>query len=81
VLSVDGNALFFTSRRIRPDSSNRGILDPLAGMPHENIYVSFKDREGNWQPAELLNVNPPGAGHMAVCERFRRWTDTGHLPR
>jgi hypothetical protein len=66
VLSVDGNALFFTSRRIRPDSSNRGILDPLAGMPHENIYVSFKDREGNWQPAELLNVNPPGAGHMAV---------------
>ncbi|HMC96698.1 MAG TPA: hypothetical protein VKG92_03540, partial [Flavobacteriales bacterium] len=66
VLSVDGNALFFTSRRIRPDSSNAGILDPVAGMPHENIYVSFKDREGNWQPAELLNINPPGAGHMAV---------------
>ncbi|HRO99497.1 MAG TPA: hypothetical protein PLN54_08700 [Flavobacteriales bacterium] len=66
VLSVDGNALFFTSRRIRPDSSNRGILDPLAGLPHENIYVSFKDREGNWQPAELININPTGAGHMAV---------------
>ncbi len=66
VLSVDGNALFFTSRRIRPDSSNKAFLDPLSGMPHENIYVSFKDREGNWQPAEMLNINPPGAGHMAV---------------
>jgi len=67
VLSVDGNALFFTSRRIRPDSSNRGMLDPIAGLPHENIYVSFKDREGNWQPAEPININPPpGSGHMAV---------------
>lgn len=66
VVSVDGNALFFTSRRIRPDSSNAGILDPMAGLPHENIYVSFKDRAGNWQPAELLNINPPGAGHMAI---------------
>ncbi|MBL7963261.1 MAG: PD40 domain-containing protein [Flavobacteriales bacterium] len=66
VLSVDGNALFYTSRRIRPDSSNLDVFDPLAGLPYENIYVSYKDRNGVWQPAELLNVNPPGAGHMAI---------------
>lgn len=54
VLSVDGNALYFTSRRIRPDSSNYGHLDPISGMPHEDIYVSFKDREGVWQPVELV---------------------------
>ncbi|MBK7945857.1 MAG: PD40 domain-containing protein [Flavobacteriales bacterium] len=65
VLSVDGNALFYTSRRIRPDSSNKTILDPIAGLPFENIYVSYKDREGNWQAPELLNINPSGAGHLA----------------
>lgn len=64
VLSVDGNALFYTSRRIRPDSSNKNILDPIAGLPYENIYVSYKDREGNWQAPELLNINPSGAGHL-----------------
>jgi hypothetical protein len=65
VLSVDGNALFYTSRRVRPDSSNKSILDPIAGLPYENIYVSYKDREGNWQKPELLNINPSGAGHLA----------------
>lgn len=65
VLSVDGNALFYTSRRIRPDSSNKSFLDPIAGLPYENIYVSYKDREGNWQAPELLNINPSGAGHLA----------------
>ena len=65
VLSVDGNALFFTSRRVRPDSSNSGVIDPVAGLPFENIYVSYKDREGNWQAPELLNINPPEGGHLA----------------
>jgi hypothetical protein len=66
VLSVDGNALFFTSRRVRPDSSNSGVIDPVAGLPYENIYVSYKDREGNWQAPELLNINPPEGGHLAT---------------
>ncbi|HRH38448.1 MAG TPA: hypothetical protein PK760_08890, partial [Flavobacteriales bacterium] len=65
VLSVDGNAMFYTSRRIRPDSSNSNILDPIAGMPYENIYVSYKNREGQWQKPELLNINP-AVGHMAT---------------
>ena len=65
VISVDGNAMFYTSRRIRPDSSNSGIIDELAGLPFENIYVSYKDRQGNWQKPELLNINPP-SGHIAT---------------
>ncbi len=65
VLSVDGNALFYTSRRVRPDSSNKSVLDPIAGLPYENIYVSYKDRSGEWQKPELLNINPSGAGHLA----------------
>jgi len=66
VLSVDGNALFYTSRRIRPDSSNKNMLDPIAGLPYENIYVSYKDRNGEWQAPELLNINPSGPGHLAT---------------
>lgn len=65
VLSVDGNALFYTSRRIRPDSSNVGVIDEVAGLPFENIYVSYKDRNGVWQKPELLNINTP-TGHMAT---------------
>jgi tetratricopeptide (TPR) repeat protein len=65
VLSVDGNALFYTSRRVRPDSSNANVIDAIAGLPYENIYVSYKDRDGNWQAPELLNINPTGAGHLA----------------
>lgn len=63
VISLDGNSLFFTSRRVRPDSSNNGLIDELAGFPYEDIYVSYKDREGNWQTPELLNINTPG--HLA----------------
>lgn len=65
VLSVDGNAVFYTSRRVRPDSSNAGVIDLLAGLPFENVYVSYKDRNANWQKPELLNINPP-SGHLAT---------------
>ena len=65
VLSVDGNALFYTSRRVRPDSSNNAVIDPIAGQPYENVYVSYKDREGNWQKPEVLNINP-AVGHLAT---------------
>ncbi|MEO7081072.1 MAG: hypothetical protein ABIY71_06060, partial [Flavobacteriales bacterium] len=65
VISVDGNALFFTSRRIRPDSSNLGMIDPIAGLPFENIYVSYKDRNGKWQAPEPLNINPV-VGHLGT---------------
>ncbi|MBL7950155.1 MAG: PD40 domain-containing protein [Flavobacteriales bacterium] len=65
VLSVDGNALFYTSRRVRPDSSNSAVIDPIAGQPYENVYVSYKDREGTWQKPEVLNINP-AVGHLAT---------------
>lgn len=57
VISVDENALFFTSRRLRPDSSNSNLIDDASGDYMEDIYVSYRDREGNWQQPELLNIN------------------------
>ena len=64
VISVDGNAMFYTSRRVRPDSSNRSVIDLLAGLPYEDVYVSYKDRNGVWQRPELLNIS--GTGHEAT---------------
>jgi tetratricopeptide (TPR) repeat protein len=57
VLSVDENAIFFTSRRLRPDSSNTNLIDPATGEYFEDIYVSYKNRQGDWQEPELLNIN------------------------
>ncbi len=57
VVSIDENALFFTSSRIRPDSSNIGRRDRITGDYFNDIYVSYKDRKGNWQEPELLELN------------------------
>lgn len=57
VISIDETALFFTSRRMRADSSNQFILDATTGEVYEDIYVSYKDINGEWMPAELLNIN------------------------
>ncbi len=57
VISVDENALFFTSRRLRPDSSNSELIDEATGDYLEDIYVSYRNRDGVWQEPELLNIN------------------------
>lgn len=60
VISVDENTIVYTSRRVRLDSSNFGVLDIYSGMPHEDVYIAFKDRNGLWQNAEMLNIRYDG---------------------
>lgn len=57
VISLDESAIFYTSRRLRADSTNMIFKSPEDGMYFEDIYVSYKDDEGDWQEPELLNVN------------------------
>jgi tetratricopeptide (TPR) repeat protein len=57
VLSLDETALFYTSRRMRIDSTNTDITDFDTGEWKEDIYVSYKDATGNWQDPELLDIN------------------------
>ena len=56
VISVDERALYYTSRRVRKDSSN---LSTVAedGKYFEDIYISYSDNLGNWGNPELLNIN------------------------
>jgi len=57
VISVDENAIFFTSNRLRPDSSNATAKDLSTGFYKDDIYASYKDMNGNWQTPELLSIN------------------------
>lgn len=57
VLSLDESSLFFTSRRLRPDSTNSRIINIETGEFRDDIYVSFKTAEGEWGPPETLNLN------------------------
>lgn len=54
VITLDGQALYFTSRRLWADSSNEGMLDPLTNQYLEDIYVSYMDFERDWtKPVKL----------------------------
>ncbi len=65
VVRVDESAIYFTSRRIREDSSNAGIYDPIDGMLYEDLYVSFKDYNSTtWGKPYPLNINT--SGHEAT---------------
>lgn len=57
VLSLDENIIFFTSRRLRADSSNAPFIDEVNGKFHEDIYVSYKSENGTWEMPELLSFS------------------------
>jgi len=63
VLSIDESTIYFTSRRLREDSSNRYLFDVLDGYHFEDIYISH-DYNGKWTKPTLLNIN--SKGHDAV---------------
>ncbi len=59
VITIDESALYYTSRRLREDSSNYEIYAPLDGMLFEDIYVAYKVN-GEWRTPKLLNINTDG---------------------
>lgn len=54
VLSLDETTIYFTSQRLRKDSSNVNNIEPSTGHYFEDIYVSYKDDDGVWGEPELL---------------------------
>lgn len=55
VVSLDGSAIYYTSRRLRPDSSNMGVTEPGTSIYLEDIYVSYKDFNDNWTTPRIMN--------------------------
>jgi hypothetical protein len=57
VVTFDESSLFFTSRRMRPDSTNANNKDFITDKFRDDIYVVFKNKNGEWVTPELLNLN------------------------
>lgn len=57
VVTFDESSLFFTSRRMRPDSTNANIKDFITDKFRDDIYVVFKNKNAEWVTPELLNLN------------------------
>jgi hypothetical protein len=67
VMSLDGNVLYFTSRRLWDDSTNIDARNPNDGMYFEDVYVSYKDRQGNWsQPTVLYDFCLAGRNEATI---------------
>lgn len=54
VVTIDGSALFFTSKRLRPDSTNKRYINIANGQYYEDIYVSYPGEDGDWVEPEYL---------------------------
>lgn len=57
VISLDEKTLFFTSRRLRKDSSNYYFRDYKDGGYFEDIYYSKKDDFGKWSESKLVDFS------------------------
>lgn len=67
IVSLDGGALYFTSRRLRPDESNADITDPNNGMYLEDVYVSYRVDQDTWGEPELLELCLPERNEATVA--------------
>jgi hypothetical protein len=56
VISIDESTLYFTSKRIRKDSSNYYSKDPYNGKYFDDIYVSH-NYDGIWTRPELVAIS------------------------
>ena len=57
VISLDESGLYFTSTRIRKDSSNFDVVDQNYGNYFDDVYVTYRDKSKKWGEPELLNIN------------------------
>ena len=57
VITLDGNAMYFTSNRLRADSSNLDNYNWSNGKHFEDIYVSYKDKNGEWSTPKLIDFS------------------------
>ncbi len=66
VISLDGSALFFTSRRLWSDSSNFAMKDPTTNFYWEDIYVSYRDFDDEWTSPIMLEFCEPDQNEATV---------------
>lgn len=53
----DNTLLFYSSRRLRADNSNKDAIDQITGKHFEDIYFSKSDGKGNWSASVYYEHN------------------------
>lgn len=66
VVSIDGNVLYFTSKRLRADSTNFEQKNISNGQYFEDIYVTYRDEKGNWSEPEYLGFCRPRRNDASI---------------
>jgi len=68
VVTLDEGAMFFTSRRMRPDSSNFTKFSQQDGKHFEDVYISYKDfKTGKWfEPEVLTNISSVNSNQASI---------------
>lgn len=68
VVTLDEGALYFTSRRLRPDSSNIKFFSPQDGMHFEDVYVSYYDfKNKSWKAPEVIStISSPKSNQATI---------------
>lgn len=67
VVSLDGQSIYFTTRRLREDNSNEDIKDPTTDKYLEDVYVTKKLDDGTWGEATILDFSLPERNDATVA--------------
>lgn len=67
VISLDGKALYFTSRRPWKNDETEKFRDPLLNNYPEDIYISYRDEKGNWNEPKRLEFCEPSKNEATIA--------------
>lgn len=65
-ISIDGEALYFTSRRPWEDKSTENFRDPMLNHYSEDIYQANVKIDQTWNPPYRLSMNRPQSNESTV---------------
>lgn len=66
VISFDGSALFYTSRKKWDEGQNESSIDQQYGLYPEDIYVSYKDFDESWTEPMRLDFCDPDQNEASI---------------
>lgn len=65
-ISIDGKALYYTSRRPWEDKSSENFRDPMLNHYPEDIYQANEQPDGTWNPPYRLGMCKPQLNEATV---------------
>ena len=67
VVSLDGSALYFTSRRSWENGETESFKDPVINQYPEDVYVSYRDFDSSWSDPVRLDFCEPRRNEATIA--------------